>query len=116
MREGKFGGLLQTGNPGNKGGYGRPPNELRARMRQHLDEELIQACLDDWKAGKLNPLQVAEFFAKHALPVQSEKLDEHEGRQMIEQTLGRMVEALLAAKVDPQVVGAAYDLAIQGLA
>lgn len=27
------GGLLQTGNPGNKGGKGRPPDKLRERLR-----------------------------------------------------------------------------------
>lgn len=35
---GKNGGTLKTGNPGNKGGPGRPPNELRDMLRAQVDE------------------------------------------------------------------------------
>ncbi len=85
-------------------------------MRQHLDQELIQACLDDWKSGKLNPLQVAEFFAKHALPTQSESLNESEGKAMIQQTLGRFVDAAIAYGVPVEIVQQWSKDATEGLA
>lgn len=37
---GRSGNRLRVGNPGNKGGTGRPPNELRAGFRQKLPAEL----------------------------------------------------------------------------
>jgi hypothetical protein len=85
-------------------------------MRMHLDAELIQACLDDWRNGKLNPLQVAEFFAKHALPTQSESLNADEGKLMIERVLHRFLDLVRATGlISDEVLGAAYDEAIKGL-
>lgn len=106
---------MQVGNPGNVGGTGRPPNEIRRRMRQHLDEELIQACLDDWQNKKCTALQVAEFFAKHALPTQSESLSESEGRAMIQQALGSIVDSALAYGVSRETVQSWYAKATEGL-
>lgn len=82
----------------------------------HLDTELIQACLDDWKSGKLNPLQVAEFFAKHALPTQSESLNADEGKLLIGKTLGRLVDLVRAhGTIDDATLNAMYTQALEGL-
>lgn len=39
-RPGKHGGSLQTGNPGNKGGSGRPPSVIRDQLRGSYDERM----------------------------------------------------------------------------
>jgi hypothetical protein len=36
-RPGRNGGTLKVGNPGNKGGTGRPPNEWKAQMERLAD-------------------------------------------------------------------------------
>jgi hypothetical protein len=46
------GGMLKTGNPGNRGGSGRPPNEIRALCREigyRGLERLAELEIDDPK-------------------------------------------------------------------
>ena len=56
MRPGKNGGKLKTGNPGNKGGTGRPPNELRNWLRElrcnpDVQDALKRAASDEYSRG-----------------------------------------------------------------
>lgn len=68
------GALLSGGQRGQTPGPGRPKEHIRATMRQKLDEEMIQATLEEWRAGKTTALDVAEFFARYGLGTQSETI------------------------------------------
>lgn len=48
--QGTNGGKLRCGNPGNRGGTGRPPNALRDLCREILADEDVQKAL--WAAAR----------------------------------------------------------------
>lgn len=82
------GGALQRGNPGNEGG--RPPSELRRRMRGALDARLhiAEEIADDPKASAADRLRALEFFAKHAF-----------GRDLtVEEALERMRQTIVVIR------------------
>lgn len=71
-RPGKRGGLLNTGNPGNKGG-GRPKDEIRAHLQQSLEgcagyiAELLAAyegIRKEYRDGKISHAQFIEIGIK----------------------------------------------------
>jgi hypothetical protein len=64
------GGLIRRGSlPGNTPGTGRPPDELRARMRGSLDQRMhvAEEVLDDPRAAVADRLRALEFLAKYGL-------------------------------------------------
>jgi len=69
------GGHFITGNPGNKGGPGRPPNELRALAREGA-EPFIKGCnkivKDPLKEGSYEFFKAGESIVKIGLPTQVE--------------------------------------------
>jgi hypothetical protein len=65
------GGAVRTGgNPGNKGGTGRPPNEIRARMREGLSAalDLVDKMMEE--PDQLSPaqkLQMVDLLARYGI-------------------------------------------------
>src|SRR5690348_17498928 len=59
------GGALRHGGP-NKGGTGRPPDAIRAAMREKLDVALPKLWRD-YEAGAIDALGFANFLAKYGL-------------------------------------------------
>lgn len=74
-REGRNGGRLRTGNPGNKGGTGRPSNAWRNKLAQLVEDPRVEAQMRRRLKGK-EGAQVAqktyEYIANqaHGKPVQ----------------------------------------------
>lgn len=68
---GRNGGTLYPGGVpgGNKGGTGRPPSELRARMRSGLDAglELVLARLNDPDLSSADLAKFLDFCGKYGL-------------------------------------------------
>lgn len=67
-------GRVSGGNPGNKGGTGRPPSEIRAAMRRSLDQRLVIAeqIADDTTADHGERLKALDFLAKYGMGTQQE--------------------------------------------
>lgn len=73
--------VLNVGNPGNKGGPGRTPNELRQLARESMPLAIQKA--NDIIAGKKGTLpptpaeviRAGEFLSKLAVPTQSEVIE-----------------------------------------
>lgn len=63
------GALLPGGVPGNRGGTGRPQNELRAAMRASLEARLYIAekILDDPNASNSDKLRVLDWYARYGI-------------------------------------------------
>lgn len=68
------GGSLRVGNPGNVGGTGRPPSEIRERMRGSLDARLhiAEQIADSPKAQAKDRLAALAFLAKFGLGTKAE--------------------------------------------
>jgi len=91
------GGAIRYGNtPGGTPGSGRPKNELRARMRKHLDEEVLAQTLADYRAGKFTSLAVAEFLARYGIGTQTETVSADEMRDQATRMLDVLVDDLTA--------------------
>lgn len=87
------GGAIYQGAPAHPvAGPGRPRSVIRARMRRHLDEELIEATLADWRDNKLTSLEVAEFFAKYGLGTQSQALSPEQVEADVQAITAKFVE------------------------
>ena len=106
----KHGGALLTGGvPGNKGGTGRPPNELRGSMREILEkglphlEEFATGENDAKPAYQLKAIDIAaRYDATEAIlpddPAITERLQESMGTDTHSQTDGgRMRGALMSS-------------------
>ena len=64
------GGALRTGGaPGNRGGSGRPRNEIRAAMRESLETRLCiaEGIADSPKSNNNDRLKALEFLARYGL-------------------------------------------------
>lgn len=63
------GAILQGGNPGNKGGPGRPPSALRERMRGSLEERLkvLEEIADDSDSRPADRIRAVEVLARYGL-------------------------------------------------
>ena len=62
---GKNGGTLKVGNPGNKGGSGRPADEFKRRMAAIASSDAALKYLDECVKGKHGP-KAAVSAHKHA--------------------------------------------------
>ena len=102
------GGAIRTGgNPGNKGGTGRPPSAIRARMREHLDSEVLDSVMDEFEKGELDTLDVAEFLAKYGLGTMKEVSVENvrERLRLTLEVLRRELSAPQLRAIIPQIEG-----------
>lgn len=54
-RPARNGGRLRTGNPGNKGGSGRPPNEFKAHMAALVSRKDVEAYFERCLSGEFGP-------------------------------------------------------------
>ena len=63
------GALLRGGMRGNAGGPGRPPNELRARLRGSFERRiaLLESLADNPAANPGDRLRAIEIMAKYSL-------------------------------------------------
>ena len=78
MRPGRNGGRLRNGSrPGNKGGTGRPPSEIRKKLRGSFEERIkvIEAIADDAKASTAERLKALDLMAKYGLGTTSTSTD-----------------------------------------
>lgn len=77
-------GKLRKGNPGNRGGVGQTPSELREKMRGSLSTriKIAEKIADDTKATASDRLRALEFLAKHGLGGLS--LEDGEGPQLLQ--------------------------------
>lgn len=68
------GALLSGGAPGNAGGTGRPPSELREKMRGSLEERLhvAEAIADNPQSSDTDRLRALDFLAKYGLGTKQE--------------------------------------------
>ncbi len=72
------GGYLRTGNPGNKGGPGRTPEEIKGTMRQIIDEHgipWVRGVLSDDPAYSCEPgvkVRLLEIFTRASIGTQTE--------------------------------------------
>jgi hypothetical protein len=101
------GALKPGGTPGNAGGSGRPPSEIRAAMRRHLDLEVLDDVLQKRKDGKLDTLDVAEFLAKYGLGTMKEVTVENvrERLRLTLEVLRRELSAPQLRIIIPQIEG-----------
>jgi hypothetical protein len=65
-RKGKHGGTLRIGNPGNKGGTGRPPNAFRHFCQEVLADPNTRKAIRKIARSSDNPASV-NLFGKLAL-------------------------------------------------
>jgi hypothetical protein len=87
------GALLSGGKPGNKGGSGRPPSELRRRLRSSLDKRIAVAeeIADDDTRRAADRLRAIDLLAKYGLgPNDPAKVSRDEFGDLMEQ-LGSVV-------------------------
>ena len=65
----QHGGALRVGNPGNRGGPGRPPSALRARLRGSLDERVgvLEQIADDESASHRDRIKAVDVLARYGL-------------------------------------------------
>lgn len=68
------GALLSGGEPGHKGGGGRPPSEIRARMRGSLAEriKIAEEIADADDSSDSDRLRALDFLAKYGLGTKQE--------------------------------------------
>lgn len=101
------GALKSGGNPGNVGGTGRPPSAIRARMRQHLDSDVLKKVMAEFEAEKLPTLDVAEFLAKYGLGTMKEVSVENvrERLRLTLEVLRRELSAPQLRAIIPQIEG-----------
>jgi len=101
------GAILNGSQPGHKGGSGRPPSEIRAAMRKHLDLEVLDDVLKKRKAGELDTLDVAEFLAKYGLGTMKEVTVENvrERLRLTLEVLRRELTAPQLRIIIPQIEG-----------
>jgi len=62
-------GRLRTGNPGNRGGPGRPPDAIRRACRKSFDErlKLLRRFADDVKLDPSIRMKAIETLGKYGL-------------------------------------------------
>lgn len=67
--EGRNGGRLRRGNPGNKGGLGRTPSEIRQKLRGSFADrvKVCEKIADDPKASPSDRLRALDLLAKYGL-------------------------------------------------
>lgn len=91
------GGWLWAGPPANPvAGPGRPREHIRATLRQHLDETMLTAVLEEWRAGKTTALQVAEFLGRYGLGTQTETVTPEDVAQTAQRMLAVLVDELVS--------------------
>ena len=63
------GALLAGGQPGNRGGLGKPPSALRERLRGSLDERVVvlEQIADDESATHRDRIRAVDILAKYGL-------------------------------------------------
>jgi hypothetical protein len=97
MRTAPNGGKLKTGNAGNKGGHGRPPNEFRDRMRALASREDVEAFLEKCATGEFGPmfhLKALEFAANrgYGKPTQPHEVFNVDMKTLTNEQLQRISE------------------------
>ena len=65
----QHGGALRVGNPGNRGGPGRPPSALRERLRGSLDERvaILEQIADNPDASDRDRIKAVDVMARYGL-------------------------------------------------
>jgi hypothetical protein len=68
VQPGKNGGKLRKGNPGNKGGTGRPPAEIRQRCADGFDRHIAtaEAILNSPDASNTDKIRALDVLGKYA--------------------------------------------------
>lgn len=63
------GGALQRGNPGNRGGTGRPPSAIREQMRGSFEERIavLEEIADSPAVAPADRLRAVDILGKHAM-------------------------------------------------
>ena len=76
--EGANGGKLQRGNPGNRGGTGRPRSELRSAMRQGLDAALprLLEAIENPAIPTRDLIAAVNVLARYGIDSKDEEADE----------------------------------------
>jgi hypothetical protein len=68
VQEGRNGGWLKVGNPGNNGGTGRPPNELRLAAREGFGKFIKKLNeMEDREMGVLEVARALDVCGKYGL-------------------------------------------------
>jgi len=67
--------VLNVGNPGNKGGTGRPTSEIRAKCRGSFDERIkvAEQIADAKESTDSDKLRALDLLGKYGLPAQQEQ-------------------------------------------
>ena len=80
--EGANGGKLQRGNPGNRGGTGRPRSELRSAMRKGLDAALprLLDAIEDPATPIRDLIAAVNVLARYGI---DSKDEESEGVELV---------------------------------
>jgi hypothetical protein len=107
------GGALQIGNPGNKGGAGRPPNELRKRLRDGLEgaiPSILEAAADP---DHPHYRWAVEISAKYGLGTQFQITGDEDAPVKLDvDAMRTQILALLPRQVDDEESGTAPRLAL----
>ncbi len=77
------GALLAGGQPGNRGGLGKPPSALRERLRGSLDERVVvlEQIADDETAMHRDRIRAVDTLAKYGLgPLKEVSVEDVRGR------------------------------------
>lgn len=103
------GALLAGGKVGNPGGTGRPPSEIRKRLRGSFEEriKILEEIADAKEQSSTDRLRAVDLLAKYGLGTTKELTVEHV-RDRLQQTIAAITETLppeqadaLLAKIEP---------------
>ena len=95
----KGGALLAGGVPGNVGGTGRPPSEIRKRLRGDFDRrrKILREIADDGKLSPADRLKAIDLMAKYGLGAIRELTTEHVRERLVKQI------AIIRQELPPEV-------------
>jgi hypothetical protein len=90
------GGALKVGNPGNRGGTGRPPSEIRQRLRGAFEDRIpiLEDIADSATASASDRMKAVDLMAKYGL---GKEVSAEDVRMKLGETLD-----LLRRELDPE--------------
>jgi hypothetical protein len=73
-RPGNNGGRLLTGNPGNGGGPGRPPSQIREQLRGSFEQRIrvLETIADSAVGDDADRMRAIDMMAKYGLGTENE--------------------------------------------
>lgn len=95
-------GLLKIGNPGNRGGIGRPPALVRERLRGSFEQRvtILEEIADDPTVAPSDRIRAIDLMGKYGIG-QIRELGVDEVRDKLQTTVAIIRETLAPAIAEP---------------